>query len=93
MQYVTLEQLQELAKAPDTVESKSIFDYSEVVSEFETYLKQSKDITKAYSLLKNKYLKQHCPPIRYIAEGSSRAAYACNGGKCLKLAISNAGIA
>lgn len=31
--------------------------------------------------------------MRYIDEGSSRAAYACSGGKCLKVAVNKAGIA
>ena len=46
----------------------------------------------AYKFMKNNFLKNNCPPIEYIDEGSSRAAYALDGGQCLKIALSEAGI-
>lgn len=45
-----------------------------------------------YGKVKKGFLRDHCPPIEYIAEGSSRAAYALDGGLCLKIATSAAGI-
>ena len=93
MQLISLDKLEELVNAVDTVESASTqFKFDDVVAQLRSSLKKT-NITKAYNALKKTYLKQHCPPIKYIAEGSSRAAYACNGGKCLKNAMTNAGIA
>ena len=43
--------------------------------------------------LKSEYLVGKCPPIKLVGDGSSRTAYACLGGKCLKVAKSFAGIA
>lgn len=42
--------------------------------------------------MRDTWLKEHVPPIKYVGEGSSRAAYACSGGKCLKVAMTDAGI-
>lgn len=36
-------------------------------------------------------LRKLCPPIEFVGVGSSRQAYACFGGKCLKLAMTPAG--
>lgn len=49
-------------------------------------------LEKAYKLLKNGFLKDNCPPIEYINEGSSRAAFALDGGQCLKIAVNQAGV-
>lgn len=43
--------------------------------------------------LKKDYLKGKCPPIVLVGQGSSRTAYACLGGKCLKVAKNEAGAA
>ena len=43
--------------------------------------------------LKSSYLSGKCPPIKLVGTGSSRTAYACLGGKCLKVAYSLAGVA
>lgn len=46
-----------------------------------------------FASLKKSWLKKNAPPIEFIAEGSSRAAFRCGGGKCLKIAKNAAGIA
>ncbi len=38
-------------------------------------------------------LSKHCPPIMLVGKGSSRVAYACIGGKCIKIAVNEAGVA
>ena len=43
--------------------------------------------------LRDHYLKKKCPPIKLVGSGSSRTAYACLGGMCLKVAKSEAGAA
>lgn len=43
--------------------------------------------------MENRYLKRLCPPIKLVGVGSSRTAYACLGGKCLKVARSERGVA
>lgn len=49
--------------------------------------------TAAYIRFVNDVLKPLCPPIKLIGEGSSRTAFACLGGRCLKVAKTLAGIA
>ena len=61
-------------------------------------LKEARKIDKyecesiAYMMLRDGWIKDHCPPIRYLGEGSSRLALAIDGGKCLKVAINEDGI-
>lgn len=43
--------------------------------------------------LKRGFLERNCPPIEYVGAGSSRVAYALDGGVCLKIAVSKAGVA
>lgn len=45
------------------------------------------------SWMKLTYLVDKCPPITLVGDGSSRTAYACLGGKCLKVAKNLAGVA
>ena len=46
----------------------------------------------AYEKVKETYLQSKCPPIKYAGCGSSRAAFALAGGKCLKIAINAKGV-
>ncbi len=46
-----------------------------------------------YSELKDTWLHDHKNTIKYVGEGSSRAAFALSDGTCLKIAMSEAGIA
>lgn len=43
--------------------------------------------------LNEKVLPPLCPQIKLVGVGSSRTAYACLGGKCLKVAYNESGIA
>lgn len=45
----------------------------------------------AYKKMKDGFLRDSCPPVEYISEGSSRAAYALDGALCLKVAMSERG--
>ena len=45
------------------------------------------------SWMKSTLLPPLCPPIMLVGVGSSRTAYACLGGKCLKVAYNESGIA
>ena len=47
---------------------------------------------QAYEYI-NGRLAGYCPPIVLAGKGSSRAAYACVGGKCVKVAVNAAGVA
>lgn len=49
--------------------------------------------SRLHEWLKREYLKDKCPPIKLVGAGSSRTAYACLGGKCLKVAMNDAGAA
>lgn len=46
----------------------------------------------AYDKVKETYLESKCPPIKFAGRGSSRAAFALAGGKCLKIAINAKGV-
>jgi hypothetical protein len=48
---------------------------------------------QAYNYMNAQVLSKHCPPIVLVGKGSSRAAYACIGGKCIKMAMNAAGVA
>ena len=48
---------------------------------------------EVHDYLRDSYLKTKCPPIKLVGSGSSRTAYACLGGMCLKVAKSEAGAA
>lgn len=103
-QTISLDKLKKLAAKP-LVEREG----SKLFDELKSSLKAAEDTARAhiraklapashlawmvYMEVRNGFLKQHCPPVRYISEGSSRAAYALDGGLCLKIAISEAGAA
>ena len=52
-----------------------------------------KMVYSTYYTTKKHILKKLCPPIQFCGEGSSRAAYALAGGKCLKVAMEEKGVA
>lgn len=79
-------------------ESTSTISYKEFLDVSGKTLKEAKKIDKyncesiAYMMLRDGWIKDHCPPIRYLGEGSSRLAMAIDGGKCLKIATNDEGI-
>lgn len=106
MQLIDREKLIALAKADDSSfvdenDANSRFSYEKFLEEYCNALKAFKPSRKynssaRYSLAfekMDKWLKKFCPPIRFVGQGSSRIAYAMNGGKCLKLAMNDKGIA
>lgn len=48
---------------------------------------------QVYNYMNTQVLNKYCPPIVLVGKGSSRAAYACIGGKCIKIAMNAAGVA
>lgn len=102
MQFIDRAKLEQLAKMPDVVvEDDGVFSFSEFVAEWKAVMNEMKRHSKdrdeilewTYKELKNGWLKQHKAAFAYIGEGSSRAAFAFPGGKCLKIAMNRAGIA
>lgn len=99
---ISREKLLKLMRKPDGIldeaESNNVLSYKE-------FLKVSHDALKkarkeyggdaewfACEQLKNGWIKDHCPPIEYLGEGSTRLAMAIDGGKCLKIATNEEGI-
>ena len=99
-------QLLELVKAAGRVEeSENIFSYAEFCKFHDECIKDGKRLdfrgelddgedkySFAYDKVKETYLKSKCPPIKFAGRGSSRAAFALAGGKCLKVAVNFKGI-
>lgn len=98
MQLVDKKVLEELAKRQAVVEAEEFSyeyfaelwrkTYDTVAEDFKT---EDKRLTRTYRLMK-RYLKKSSPPIRFVGEGSSRSAFACDGGKCLKVAMNKKGV-
>ena len=55
-------------------------EHSSKLKAFMKDMKPSAALERAYEDLKYDFLRQHCPPIRFINEGTSRAAFALDGG-------------
>lgn len=71
-------------------------EYSRQKSKFQSQFGSQSNQMCCHQLhdwLKKDYLKGKCPPIVLVGQGSSRTAYACLGGKCLKVAKNEAGAA
>ena len=106
-QLVSRKQLLELVKADGRVEeSENSFSYSDFCKyhaeciedgkrlDFRGQLDDGEDkYLFAYDKVKDTYLESKCPPIKFAGQGSSRAAFALAGGKCLKIAINAKGVA
>lgn len=98
MQFIPLEQLKQLASDSILHESDAkSFSYDEFKQEYEKTLDFMKNagseepIEATYKILLYGWLKDHCPPIKLIGQGSSRAAFGCSDGICLKIAINHFG--
>ena len=106
-QLVSRKQLLELVKADGRVEeSEKAFSYDEFCKyhaeciedgkrlDFRGQLDDGEDkYLFAYDKVKDTYLESKCPPIKFAGQGSSRAAFALAGGKCLKIATNAKGVA
>lgn len=100
MQIISLEQLQELAlhSTLHEDENDSIARlYDEFKKEYANIYKQIDAMGSlmpeeaSYKIILEGWIKDHCPPIKLIGEGSSRAAFAFIGGRCLKIATNEIG--
>ena len=106
-QLVSRQHLLQLLKADGKVEeSENSFSYSDFCKwhaeciedgkklDFRGELDDGEDkYSFAYDKVKETYLESKCPPIKFAGRGSSRAAFALAGGKCLKIATNSRGIA
>lgn len=102
MQKISRDKLMKLIKKPDGIldeaSNASAFSYTEFLKVSHAALKKASREDEddaeaiAYEKLKNGWIKEHCPPIEYLGEGSSRLAMAIDGGKCLKVVMNDEGI-
>lgn len=100
MIFISKEKLFELAKGHDVVEAETKFNFNEFVAEWRKVYEVAKKDAKrdddavewTYKDLKKGWLKAHKNLFKFAGEGSSRAAFAFPGGKCLKIAINKAGL-
>ena len=109
MQFLTIEDLKQLAAKSSHINEddtpvgnglsfnvvcrKYLDEYQECLAKLSYVSGTDAQRQLAYKRFSSNFLSQHCPPIKLVGEGSSRTAYACEGGKCLKIAQSDAGIA
>ena len=96
MMTISLDKLKKLAKKPVPESSREEHAGTHFFWQFNDFFidrfDETGSIEEAYVLARNNFLRQHCPPVEYISEGSARAAYALDGGLCLKVAMSEKGI-
>ena len=102
MQMLSREKLLKLMKKPDRLldetEPNSTISYKEFLNVSHNALKKARREYGgdaewfACEELKKGWIKDHCPPIEYLGEGSTRLAMAIDGGKCLKIASNEEGI-
>lgn len=96
MQMIARDKLLNLLKKPDAItEAEGSFSYKDFVSMTHKMLAKSRDDCPeedVWMQLENGWIKDHCPPIRYLGMGSTRTALAVDGGKCLKVAMNDEGV-
>ena len=101
MQMISRDKLEKLISKPDALlfeNENGQFSYRDFLSVSHQALKEARKEDEddaeflAYERLRNGWIKNHCPPIRYLGEGSGRLAMAIDGGKCLKVAMNDEGI-
>lgn len=98
MQTVDRKTLEQLAKKQAIVEAEK-FSYEDFVRQWRKTFIETSELLKSEDRslvrtchLMRRVLKKSSPPIRFAGEGSSRAAYVCDGGRCLKVAKSRKGV-
>ena len=97
MQLVSRQVLMQLMHKPEGIkETERQFSYKDLLELTDKLMKMNKSeedpIWETYNDLSKSWLKENCPPLKYLGEGSTRIAYGINGGKCLKLATCDEGI-
>lgn len=66
--------------------------FKDLCNEYRKIQVWSVSIKHAYDTFVSKILSKY-EPIKFVGDGSSRSAFACIGGKCIKVAKSQAGVA
>ena len=99
MQMIPLDQLKSLSSKKTLLEADSgKFSYDEFKKEYASILHDMQlagakfPKEAAFQTIVNGWIKDHCPPIRLIGKGSSRSAFACDDGICLKIAMNDQGV-
>ena len=100
MQMISRDKLLNLLKKPDAIREaegsfSGSFSYKDFVKMTHKMLAKSREDwpeEDVWMQLENGWVKDHCPPIRYLGMGSSRVALAIDGGKCLKVAMNDEGV-
>ena len=96
MQKVSLEVLQKLLPPGGLAESDQDLapgvSFGRLCREYDEISRKSGTAQDAYGLFTRR-LEDLCPPIMFVGDGSSRAAFICQGGFCLKVAKNSAGVA
>lgn len=91
-QKLTLSQLKSLAEKSSLVEKEKI-GVDAMSDAYALFLQDNgledvqniAHIRVALKQFNNSFIKDYCPPIHYIGEGSERFVYACDGRTCFKL--------
>ena len=95
MQEISLEQLKKLLPGKLQESGNTVVDgvsFKALCKEYKNIREQSLDIKHVYDVFVHKVLSRY-EPIKFVGDGSSRSAFACIGGKCIKVAKSQAGVA
>lgn len=100
VQMMTASQFDDIASRQCKIDESSsqVFPYYELAKLSHKLLNKNYEhdgdyVSETYMAIRDTWLCKHSPPIRYCAGyGSSRAAFAMDGGKCLKVATNIDGI-
>lgn len=95
MQEISLEQLKQLLPGRLRESDGEVADgtrFKDLCEEYRKIQLLSASINRAYTTFVYKILSRY-EPIKFVGDGSSRAAFACVGGKCIKVAKNSAGVA
>jgi len=95
MQEISLEQLRKLLPGKLQESDNKVVDgvsFKNLCDEYRKIQVWSVSIKHAYDMFVSKILSKY-EPIKFVGDGSSRSAFACIGGKCIKVAKSQAGVA
>lgn len=95
MQEISLEQLKKLLPGKLQESDNEVVDgvsFKNLCDEYRKIQVWSVSIKHAYDAFVSKILSKY-EPIKFVGDGSSRSAFACIGGKCIKVAKSQAGVA
>lgn len=86
---MSVEQLMQISRSKNGIEEDehSSISFSDALQQFYLELNRCKgNIQCAALTMKKQYFAKHSPPIKFVGQGVGRTVFACNGGKCLKVA-------